>query len=241
MQIKAISLDFWGTLYLGNQSVKPLRIQFLYKFLRSKGARVSKERVESVYQDVRQRAKLDWINYNIHTSCYETVIGILDELHIQKGLLNKSELAHITSTFEEMTFQHCLPTLYPEIYSTLIILSQKYPLGITSDAGLTPGRVLKKILRKDSIYEYLSSFTFSDELGVTKPTSLMFETTAQSLGVSMIELLHVGDDLEKDYHGVIDCGGQAIWLNRVNNVSKDSDFHFHGTTVENLLELVEIL
>lgn len=52
------------------------------------------------------------------------------------------------------------------------------------------------------------------EVGAAKPERLMFEAAADSTGIPMQSLIHVGDDPVTDVAGAARHGLRAVWLNR---------------------------
>jgi putative hydrolase of the HAD superfamily len=83
-------------------------------------------------------------------------------------------------------------------------------LGLISDTGLTPGRVLLGFLERDGLLPYFSSLTFSDETGFPKPDPRMFHRTLAPLGVRPAEAAHVGDTPRTDIAGAQAVGMRAI-------------------------------
>lgn len=83
-------------------------------------------------------------------------------------------------------------------------------LGLISDTGLTPGRILLGFLKRDGLLPHFSSLTFSDETGFPKPDPRMFQRTLAPLGVAPAEAAHVGDTPRTDIAGAQAVGMRAI-------------------------------
>ena len=75
----------------------------------------------------------------------------------------------------------------------LAALAARWPLGIVSDAIVTPGSHLRKLLDLHGLQGFFGAFAFSDEVGASKPSPKVFEAVAAGLGVAPHELVHVGD------------------------------------------------
>jgi putative hydrolase of the HAD superfamily len=58
--------------------------------------------------------------------------------------------------------------------------AKRFPLGVISDTGITPGRVLRQILERNGLMDFFSVTVFSDETGVAKPQALMFQEAARA-------------------------------------------------------------
>jgi HAD superfamily hydrolase (TIGR01549 family) len=83
-------------------------------------------------------------------------------------------------------------------------------LGLISDTGLTPGRILRGFLERDGLLPHFSALTFSDETGFPKPDPRMFHRTLAPLGVPPAEAAHVGDTPRTDIAGARAAGMRAI-------------------------------
>jgi putative hydrolase of the HAD superfamily len=89
-------------------------------------------------------------------------------------------------------------------------LSDRYRLGLISDTGLTPGRVLRDIMRRDRLLSYFEVLTFSDEIGAAKPQPKPFLRTLNLLNVEAAEAVHIGDLPETDLRGARGVGMKAV-------------------------------
>jgi putative hydrolase of the HAD superfamily len=89
-------------------------------------------------------------------------------------------------------------------------LSQRYKLGVVSDAIVSPGRCLREWLEIHGLKEYFHGFAFSDEVGHSKPHRDMFTTAAAQLGVELHEMVHLGDRDHNDVKGPHGLGMKAI-------------------------------
>ena len=96
------------------------------------------------------------------------------------------------------------------IADALSELSQRYKLAVVSDAIVTPGTGLRAILEKHGLRQYFSGFAFSDEVGHSKPHRSMFDRACDELGVSLEEIVHIGDRDHNDVKGPHAVGAKAI-------------------------------
>jgi len=91
---------------------------------------------------------------------------------------------------------------------------------------LSPGSSLRTLLERNGFLPYFQSVIFSDEVGVSKPHALMFETCARGLGVDARDLLHIGDLEMTDVAGAKAIGAQAALF------AGDNARHLEGTTAD---------
>lgn len=108
--------------------------------------------------------------------------------------------------------------------------AQSFPIGIVSDAGISPGKSLRTILERNGYAPYFRHMAFSDEVGAAKPQAIMFESTAQALGVHVTELLHIGDLEGTDIQGAKRCGARAALF------VGDHDRYRNHTTADHIVE-----
>jgi putative hydrolase of the HAD superfamily len=102
------------------------------------------------------------------------------------------------------------PTPTPNIKEVLAELSQSYLLGIVSDTGYTPGRVLRKHLEVHGIHGCFSALSFSNETGHAKPNANAFLVALNQLGVDSAHAIHCGDLPDHDIRGARDLGLTAV-------------------------------
>uniref|UniRef100_A0A915Q6G9 Haloacid dehalogenase-like hydrolase domain-containing protein 3 n=1 Tax=Setaria digitata TaxID=48799 RepID=A0A915Q6G9_9BILA len=83
-------------------------------------------------------------------------------------------------------------------------------LGIISNFD----RRLRNILDNFKLSSYFEVMFLSGEIGVEKPNKQIFEKAAKYFQIDdMEEMLHVGDDEEKDFNGAKKAGARAVLLN----------------------------
>jgi putative hydrolase of the HAD superfamily len=207
LTIKAITFDFWATLY------KPKTIDYTQRLLQLKES-VEQHSGNSFdlvqFQAAVKVARKTWSR--IWTEEYRTITAsewleiMLQELG---AALSAPHLFEIKTSMENSVLEN-LPSLVPEARTVLPKLVKNYKLAIISDTGITPGRVLRKILKKDNIIGFFSHLTFSDEVGRSKPHAQVFLTTLNALGTKPHEAVHVGDLLRTDIAGAQNVGMRAV-------------------------------
>jgi putative hydrolase of the HAD superfamily len=122
----------------------------------------------------------------------------------------------VISALEEAYLRPVL-TLPPRLNGDVISILQRmqghvHRLGIISNTGRTPGRVLRQLLRQLGIHEFFRATVFSDEVGWRKPDRRIFARAAEMLGVHSSSILHIGDNPETDVWGAKQAGMQALLL-----------------------------
>jgi putative hydrolase of the HAD superfamily len=85
-------------------------------------------------------------------------------------------------------------------------------IGLISNTGRTPGRVLRIILQRAGLLEHFDGLTFSDEVGIRKPDPRIFRWTLNKLGARSEAAAHVGDDATADVGGAQRAGLRGVYL-----------------------------
>jgi len=123
---------------------------------------------------------------------------------------------------------------------TLPSLRALQKMGIQTALLSNSDTRMRLVLESLGITNYLSPILLSEETGVEKPSQEMFahllnhkDTTA---GLEPAECLHVGDELECDYHGADNAGIIPLLLRRSGELG---DFeHKEATEVISGLDVV---
>jgi len=117
------------------------------------------------------------------------------------GIALPSELKKvIVKEFEEVVLDDP-PPLVEGALILLKSLHEQYRIGLICDSGMTPGRILKRILEHHNVLKYFCCTIFSDEIGYTKPNPEIFKKALEKLDAESIEVIHVGDLLRTDIAG----------------------------------------
>lgn len=104
-----------------------------------------------------------------------------------------------------------------DIYDTLKTIKDKgFKIGVISNTCYYD-EVMKECFKKASIYDLIDSFTFSYSLRIGKPNKQIFKTALETMKITPVEAVMVGDNLESDIKPALDLGIKTIWLNHKNN------------------------
>jgi HAD superfamily hydrolase (TIGR01549 family) len=209
LHIKAISFDFWHTLFTEQPGAfriyQQRRRGWLTEMFPQHGSRLETDlaRACSIEAETHQRI---WQEEHRTLPACERVSAILNHLDVA---VSEPVLATIVTRFEEGILEHP-PVLINGACQALSELAGRYRLGIISDVGFSPGRVLKQVLADNGLLGFFDSLVFSDEAGRAKPHIEVFERTARSLSAEPGEMVHVGDLERTDIGGAKRAGYRAI-------------------------------
>jgi putative hydrolase of the HAD superfamily len=73
---------------------------------------------------------------------------------------------------------------------------------------------LHDVLERTGLRERLDAVVTSAEVGVAKPSPILFAAALERAGVPAAAAIHVGDSLEEDVRGALGAGIAAVWLVR---------------------------
>jgi len=195
--LRALTFDFWGTLY-ENAFARDDRLRLLGETLARHRQSRSRERLDAAYSHARSVWNRVWREKQRSIP----IERWLDELlgHLDADLPDDAA-AQLGREIEEIYLRQDRPRPVPGVQQVLPHLAERYALGLISDTGLTPGRVLRQVMQRDGLLTFFDALTFSDELGTAKPNPRPFLHTLDQLGARPEEAAHVGDLPETDLRG----------------------------------------
>ncbi len=214
--IKAITFDLWDTVFIddsdepkrekaGRPTKAEERRQLVKKFA-GRHKPVGQDLVDAVFDAQEAAYRKVW--HDLHVTW-----KVRDRMEVvMKGLgvtLAEEEMAELVRLLEEMELEF-RPDFVPGVHEAVKKLSEKYKLGVISDAIYSPGRVLRKLLEDEGLLKYFSVFVFSDEAGCSKPAPCVFEVAKEGLGVAYDEIVHIGDREHNDILGPEKTGMHSI-------------------------------
>jgi putative hydrolase of the HAD superfamily len=123
--------------------------------------------------------------------------------------------------FFEVAYEHFAEAgvweLYPEVVDLLEQLRPHFELAIVSNFD---GR-LRVILERLGISKYFRRVFVSSEIGADKPDPEIFRRSLKFLELPASQVMHVGDDPERDWRAATHAGLSIFQLNRKTNSLRD--------------------
>ena len=133
-----------------------------------------------------------------------------------------TEINDLTRIYGNMIFK-IPPAQIVDMKAVVEKLSQSFRLGIISDTGYISGVYIRKFLEQENILRFFQSTVFSDEQLHSKPHKSVFIKTAESLGIHMRDLIHIGDLERTDIAGAKNAGCIAVKFTGVHNDLADQE------------------
>jgi putative hydrolase of the HAD superfamily len=123
--------------------------------------------------------------------------------------------------FFEIAYEHFAAAgtwqLYPEVVDVLTDLRARFQLAVISNFD---GR-LRFVLEHLGISKFFSHIFLSSEIGADKPDPEIFRRALKFIGLRPNEVLHVGDDPERDWQAAAAAGLSIFKLERQKNSLRD--------------------
>ena len=226
--IKAITFDLWDTLVdddsdevtrkaQGLRSKPEERRHLMWDALNLHEP-ISEEQVNAAFDAADAAFNKAWKGYSITWKVTERVARVLMELG---RTLPEDDVARLADDLGRMEVD-IPPDPIEGVAEALTELSARYKLCIVSDAIVTPGEGLRRLLEGHDLKKYFDGFAFSDEVGRSKPHADMFNAAAGQLGVEVSEMVHVGDRDHNDIKGPQALGMKAVLFTATRADDKDA-------------------
>lgn len=239
MPIKAISFDFWHTLF----TEQPGAFRLYQHRRRSFLAEMFPQHISRFESDLAQACTIEaethhriWQEEHRTLPAFERVSTILSHLDVE---VSEPVLATIVTRFEEGILEHP-PVLIAGAREMLTTLSRNYRLGIISDVGFSPGRVLKRVLADNDLLDMFDSLVFSDEAGRAKPHGEVFELTSRALSAEPGAMVHIGDLERTDIEGAKQAGYRAIRFTGITPM-EDGETTIADCVTDDLVEIPKLI
>jgi len=237
MPIRAITFDFWGTLYdeVGDSSARRERQRYEHAlmFFRMTGADVDEPTLKRVMAETPHHAERLWREQ--HRTMNQGEFG--QHVAAQMGYRLDDRSANALGEAMAMAGAQVPPALKVGANAVLEQLHGRYKLAVISDTGLSLGCALRKVMRNDQVLDYFDHLTFSDETSTSKPQARQFLYTCHMLQVPPAQTVHVGDLEETDVAGAREAGLRSVLITN----GRDAPDTAADTAIGALDELIDVI
>lgn len=233
MRIKAVTYDLWNTLVY-NRNYGEFRLPALKKTLSDFGYSFDYPVVEDAYLDgFRFSGRVIRAENHRHVETAEIVGEVLRLLEVKdEGVLNE-----LVPMYEDSFL--CAPPELKEGVFEALDYTKRYRVGLVSVTGVSPGRLVRRVLKEYGIIDYFEALSFSDEVKWVKPNVKLYHAATESLKTAPEDSVHVGDSMKGDIVGAKRAGMRAIWVKTKEQPHVDG--YEPDGVITSLLELPEAL
>jgi HAD superfamily hydrolase (TIGR01509 family) len=209
MPIRAITFDFWCTLFedADGENRQRLRVKAMCEATGRPAAEVAR-----AFDGVGEHFYRHHQTHQVTLRPQDAVIYVAERLGVT---LDAGATEHVAEAFATAIISHS-PVPVAGALEAVRAAAARCPVGVVSDSGMSPGRSLRVLLDRHGFTPLFQALVFSDEVGVSKPQAPMFETAARQLGVEPSEILHIGDLEHTDIAGIRALGGTAALFTAIN-------------------------
>ena len=213
--IKAITFDAVGTLFYLTKTVGDH-----YAYVGSEvGLDLDAQELErafhTAWEKMPQRTAIGGPRENDDKGWWRELVDlVLDQVAPSLSELDRDN-------FFEIAYEHFAEAdvwqLHPEVPDVLEQLQPRFQLGVISNFD---GR-LRFILQHLAISKFFTHTFISSEIGADKPDPEIYRRAVSLMKLHPNEVLHVGDDLERDWEAASSAGLSIFRLDRRQNSLRD--------------------
>ena len=213
--LKAIFFDAVGTLF---RLTKTVGDHYAYVG-RKVGLNLDAQELENAFQlawkKMSPRDAIDGPRENDDKGWWRELVNrVLDDVSPSLSELDRDN-------FFEIAYEHFAEPgvweVYPEVPRVLQELGPRFQLAVISNFD---GR-LRFILQHLGISKYFDYAFISSELGADKPDPEIYRRAVKLMNLQPSEVLHVGNDPERDWEAAAAAGLQVFQLQRPQNSLRD--------------------
>ena len=214
MSVRAITVDFWGTLLFDPPSsdnrYKARRLRDFENILAGASVRVSSSALDRAYEASAVYLSRVWAKHRdvpVADHVRAILAGVDNALPAR---LPADVLAALVDAYSRPALL-VPPAVDDGALKALSVLREEgYTLAVVSNTMRTPGATLRKILEGFGLLRCFAHTVFSDEVGVRKPDPAIFLGALQAVGGDPSTAIHVGDDGMLDVEGARAAGMRVI-------------------------------
>ncbi len=215
MAIKAIFFDAVGTLFYLTKTVGDH-----YALVGNEvGLKLDAPKLDrafySAWENMPGRAAIDGPREDDDKGWWRKLVDLV----LEDAAPDLSELDR--DNFFEVAYEHFAEAgvweIYPDVVDVLEKLRPRFQFAVVSNFD---GR-LRFILEQLGISKYFTHVFVSSELGADKPDPEIFRRALQSMTMLPPEVMHVGDDPERDWQAATTAGLSIFQLERRKNSLRD--------------------
>lgn len=202
MAPRALSLDVWGTLIGSDPAFKLARGELLRAAF-APGVRLAD------FDVALRAADRDSDEMSMSTGrdvgFDQRVALALDRLGVSSAALS-GRSAVLMQQQAVLALAHPPRLLTPLLPELLAAVAAQMPVVLTSNTGMLPGALMRKLLRLAGFAGDDLSMVFSNEVGAAKPALEIFEVAVAAVEVPAAQVLHIGDNPIADVRGGQEAG-----------------------------------
>ena len=239
MPIRAVTLDFWDTLYESGPRPErsALRRAALRRLYEAVGSSLTDEQLAEVIAASGAEADRWWREEHRGYSPADRIRWMLGRFGIQRPP-DCEHVARACDAVDDALVRYPA-ALLPGAAAAARAIAERYPVAIISDTGFSTGRAQDSLLERDGLLDLFPVRIYSMDIGHAKPRREPFAAALRALGVAPADVIHVGDIERTDVQGALAAGMRAARLDVVRRQGP-SAAELVARSFEELLEYLTI-
>ncbi len=214
MSVRAITVDFWGTLLIDPPSsdnrYKTRRMRDFETILGGAGVRASAAALDRAYEESAAALGRVWARHRD--------VPVEEHVRAIVGAVDREAAARLPGdVLRALVDAYARPILLVPpavdegaLKALTALAAGGYTLALVSNTMRTPGAVLRKVLERYGLLGCFAHTAFSDETGVRKPDPAIFLGALRAVGADAATAIHVGDDAVLDVEGARAAGMRVV-------------------------------
>jgi len=213
--IKAVFFDAVGTLFYLTQTVGDHYALVGSEVGLTLDARQLDHAFHTAWKQMPRRTAIDGPRPNDDKDWWRELVNlVLDQVAPSLSEFDRDN-------FFEVAYEHFAEAgvwkLFPEVVDVLEKLQPRFQLAVISNFDAR----LRFILGHLGISKYLAHVFISSELGADKPDPEIFRRAVKLIDLKPNQVLHVGDDSERDWKAAAEAGLSVFKLDRQRKSLRD--------------------
>src|SRR5687767_6785980 len=159
-----------------------LRLERMEEILASHGHDALAHRLEGAHRAVWHRCHELYWSRDEDIPCRRQIEHLLEELELDPRSFSETALAALEDAYATAAVE--IPPAVvdgaPDVLATL--KERGFGVGLISNTGRTPGSALREILARAGLARFIDVMVFSNEHGVCKPQTSIFDELRRGLG-----------------------------------------------------------
>jgi putative hydrolase of the HAD superfamily len=213
-QPHTVTFDCWGTLLYESESGRALAASARPRMV-AELAGVDESAAASALRDAWRKHQTLWHRRVIFTGA-DMTREVLQSLGAR---LDPSRERELIDALEREVLTHEVRALEGARDALATLSRHGVRQALICDTGFTPGRVVRQLLDRAGLLEFLPVTIFSDEVGAPKPDPRAFAAALDGLGASPTGAVHVGDLRRSDVAGAKSAQMGAVRIRARNDDS----------------------
>ena len=212
--IGLVTLDFWQTLFADTQNslrrAHVLRLEGVAAALAETGRVYGSPELAAADERAGAAFTAVWREHRDMAPDDQLRIFLEALDPALPAALDVPALERVAAAYQEPTLAH-RPDITPgAVEAVRELRARGLRLGLISNTGRTPGRVLRRLLEDADVLPCFDVLVFSDEARVRKPAAAIFRRVLDEARIAPERAVHVGDDAVSDVAGARGAGMRAI-------------------------------